>query len=80
MERSEAPWTPEEVESLNHFQECGFFHEFTGHREDDGSQVTLIATPNGWVEKEGGPIVQTWAHKFMTDGSWRTMIPAWVKQ
>lgn len=63
---SHAPWSPEEVESLNGFQRCGFMHEFTG-----GKGETLIATSTGWVESQGGPVVQTWAHKFMVDGGWR---------
>jgi hypothetical protein len=40
-------------------------HPFTSEEN-----ITLIATPAGWVEIEGGPIVQTWAHDFMLDWSW----------
>jgi hypothetical protein len=71
VSHSEAPWTDAEVTSLNGFQHCGYAHPFTaGHRQPNGDEVVLIATNAGWIEHEGGPIVQAWAHKFMTDGSW----------
>lgn len=61
-----APWLEDEVQSLNDYQNAGFVHPFTGP-----SGGILIATKDGWIEKPGGPIVQDWAHKFMTNGSWR---------
>lgn len=64
-----APWTSEQVENLNEYQVSGFFHPFTSM---DG--LTLIATEAGWVEEAGGRVVQDWAHKWMADGSWRTML------
>jgi hypothetical protein len=60
-----APWTPEQVKALNEYQEAGYVHPFM----NDG--VILIATPEGWVEKEGGPVTQTWAHDFMASDNWR---------
>jgi hypothetical protein len=69
MNRVFAPWTAEEVVSLNDYQACDFFHEFTG---TDG--VVLIATSGGWIEKEGGPVVQDWAYDFMANGSWRETV------
>jgi hypothetical protein len=54
----EAPWTEDQVESLNGFQTCGFVHPFTGSQGPDGERFVLIATLDGWVEREGGPIVQ----------------------
>jgi hypothetical protein len=69
MERVEAPWTDDQVASLNAYQEAGFVHPFT--YGDGADQVDLIATTSGWVAKEGGPVVQTWAHMFMADWSWR---------
>ncbi len=64
-EISHAPWSDEEVESLQGYQECGYYHEFTG------TAGSLIPTTMGWVEAKDGPIVQTWAHKGMTNGSWK---------
>lgn len=71
MERVEAPWTQEQVDSLNGYQQAGCFHPFTGERKANGDQVDLIATPEGWVEVAGGPVVQTWAYRAMTDGAWK---------
>lgn len=65
--KSYAPWTPEEVANLNAWQTAGFVHPFTWG--DAEKQVDLIATPDGWVAEEGGPVVQNWAHLFMVDGS-----------
>lgn len=71
MSDSNAPWTDEEVASLNAYQESGVMHPFTGTRKPDGGETVLIATKEGWVESEGGPIVQTWAHGWMADWSWK---------
>jgi len=89
MDRSEAPWTDEQVASLNAYQKAGYVHPFTssprpcdcGGSSELGMQhaetcnrseggIDLIATKDGWVEWLGGPVVQNWAHKFMTDWSW----------
>jgi hypothetical protein len=61
-----APWTDEQVRSLNAYQKAGYVHPFTS-----SSGSNLIATKAGWVEREGGPIVQRWAHEFMLDWSWK---------
>jgi hypothetical protein len=65
-----APWTQDQVASLNSYQASGRFHPFTGERGPKGEETALIATKEGWVEKDGGPVVQTWAHQFMTDWTW----------
>lgn len=66
VNRSDAPWTDDQVASLNGYQNAGYVHPFT-----IGNGHNLIATPAGWVEVEGGPVVQTWAHEFMTNWSWQ---------
>ncbi len=69
MKRVEAPWTDDQVKSLNAYQNAGYLHPFTfGSGE---KQVDLIATKEGWVAQVDGPVVQTWAHEFMADWSWR---------
>lgn len=73
--RSEAPWTAEQVESLNAFQNHGMFHPFTGKRKPNGDKTVLIATPEGWRETPEGPVVQTWAHDFMENGEWKKNFP-----
>jgi hypothetical protein len=64
-------WTKDQVESLNAYQKAHVFHPFTGKRKPDGSETILIATLEGWVEEEGGPVVQDWAHSFMMDWTWK---------
>lgn len=70
MNKVDAPWTFSQVISLNAYQASGRFHPFTGKRKENGDETVLIATPAGWIETPGGPIVQTWAHEFMADWSW----------
>jgi len=70
MERVNAPWTADQVESLNAYQKCDRVPHFTGKRGPDGEKTYLIATKDGWVEKPGGPVVQTWAHAFMANWNW----------
>ena len=70
-EKVVAPWTVKQVNSLNGYQRSGAGHPFTGKRTNGGQEVILIATEKGWVEKEGGPVVQDWAHEPMADFSWR---------
>ena len=66
MNRVEAPWSPDQVASLNAYQQAGYVHPFTSASGPD-----LIATEAGWVEQPNGPVVQDWAHEFMTDWSWQ---------
>lgn len=61
-----APFTDDQVASLNAYQTAGYVHPFTGAAGGD-----LFATRDGWIEKPGGSVVQTWAHEFMGDWSWR---------
>lgn len=77
-----APFIPEQVESLNGFQNARCFHPFTcgGDRMDDahrayrsehgGDYGQLIAREDGWF----CPVCdyrQDWAHVFMAGGEWR---------
>jgi hypothetical protein len=66
-----APWTNDEVASLNAYQSSMDYHPFTG-RDESGKKVVLIATPSGWVTSPGGPIVQDWAHGWMANWSWKS--------
>lgn len=65
----EAPWTDEQVTALNHYQQDGHGHPFTGKRYPDGTERILIATNLGWIAEEGGPVIQTWAWEFMAKSS-----------
>lgn len=71
-----APFTVEQVNSLNDFQRSGRFHPFTcaiGPRSlhSDGDGV-LVAVRAGWMCPDDG-YTQDWAHRFMADGSWRDL-------
>lgn len=71
-----APWTPEEVVSLNGYQESGVFHPFTCG--NDACRRDLIATEKGWI-CEGCLYTQDWAHLFMLNDSWRPSAEMMVK-
>lgn len=70
-----APFTPEQVERLNAFQQAGRIHPFTCCSDGPADQCErrlrkseglLIATPEGWV-CPCGAYRQTWAHGFMAN-------------
>lgn len=71
LDMCNAPWDVDQVESLNAYQHCGYAHPFTGEYNVDGERFVLIATRDGWVEQESGPIVQTWAHPRMANWGWK---------
>lgn len=70
-----APFTPDQVESLNAYQVSGVFHEFTcGSDEAHENEFNppLIAAEGGWVCS--APLcdyTQDWAHGAMADWSWK---------
>jgi hypothetical protein len=57
-----APWTPEQVDALNRWQQDKQVHPFTCG--GDECRATLYATPDGWRCPMCG-YTQTWAHQFM---------------
>jgi hypothetical protein len=65
MSKAFAPFAPDEVESLNAFQQDGHFHEFTCPSGD-----VLVANENGWTCPTC-KYTQNWAHDFMKDWSWK---------
>jgi hypothetical protein len=68
-------FTPDEVKSLNEYQQAGYFHPFTcgGNRTDekhlDGEGI-LVATENGW-ECPYCSFRQDWAHESMKNWNWK---------
>lgn len=73
MEKLTTPFSNEQVENLNKFQQSGMFHPFTCcsagsaekcERRNGLSEGVLIATPEGWV-CPCGEYKQNWAHDFM---------------
>lgn len=75
---SYAPWTDEEVKSLNDYQASGYFHPFTcpnrgddPHRDRDGEDTgQLVADKEGFICRDC-MYEQKWAWGWMADGSWR---------
>ena len=67
----QAPFTAEQVASLNGYQRSGTFHEFTcGNDECPVVHATLVAAEDGW-HCPSCTYTQDWAHNWMADGSWR---------
>jgi hypothetical protein len=79
-----APWTAEQVKSLNGFQTESGMHPFTcGNNRTDAAHLAyaeqhggdwgeLVATPKGWVcPAPGCDYTQDWADEYMTSGRWR---------
>jgi len=74
METIKKPFTQEQVDNLNHYQNEGKFHPFTCcggdkntpncQRNAGTSEGVLIATVDGWV-CPCGEYKQDWAHDFM---------------
>lgn len=63
-----APWTPEQVENLNRFQQQGGMHPFTCGNDQHGVNVVLMAHRDGWhCSDPGCSYRQDWAHAFMAD-------------
>ncbi|MBI2595646.1 hypothetical protein HYW46_02830 [Candidatus Daviesbacteria bacterium] len=65
-----APFTSEQVEALNFYQQSGVWHPFTcgyPHKGLDFSP-TLTAADDGWYcEISGCNYTQNWAHSAMAD-------------
>jgi hypothetical protein len=66
-----APWTDDQVSSLNAFQDAGVFHPFTcgGCSNRDG----LVAQNDGWHCPDCD-YSQTWAHYWTADWSWVSLM------
>lgn len=66
-ERVKTPWTAQQVEALNAYQQLGYVHEFTCPNEhgEPGAYI-LRAAPDGW-HCPRCDYAQDWAHDFMTD-------------
>lgn len=68
-------FTPEQVKSLNEYQQARVMHPFTcgGNRTDekhlDGEGI-LLATEDGWICPYCD-YKQNWAHDWMKDGTWQ---------
>jgi hypothetical protein len=65
-----APFTDEQVKSLNDYQSSGVFHDFTCGNCGNA----LHASNDGWhCSTPGCDYAQDWAHSWMADDNWRKM-------
>lgn len=64
------PWTVEQVQNLNEYQQSGMFHPYTCGT--DTCRADLIAEESGWRCPECG-YTQNWCLSFMADGAWRKL-------
>lgn len=70
LSRIVAPWTKEQVDALNNYQQGYGVHPYTCARAHL-RQTPLVATTNGW--KCSSPLcdyTQSWAHSFMAEKGW----------
>lgn len=70
-----APWTEDQVASLNAYQVSGVFHPFTGNNDllPFGVDDVLVAQEDGWHSTADASYRQTWAWGWMADWSWRSL-------
>ena len=69
---SRAPWTPEEVQLLNEFQDVKPMHPFTcgeGKSDAHDHEVILVAQEDGWHCPEC-EYIQDWCWPWMASGEW----------
>lgn len=68
IEQVRAPFTDDQVESLNNFQAARLMHPFTC----GVCREPLFATVAGWVcPTFQCPYTQAWAHGFMANWTWK---------
>lgn len=74
MRFTQAPFEPEQVESINGFQEAGLMHPFTCPCDHHDESV-LVATVDAMVcPDDDCEYRQSWVHDFMADGSWSDIL------
>ena len=66
---TKAPWTPDQVESLNAYQKSGVRHPFTCGAPGCGAD--LVASVHGWACPQCNLWTQDWCHGWMADWSWK---------
>lgn len=75
MAQIQAPFTPDQVDSLNVYQNAGLMHPFTCGNNSDH---LLVAREDGWFCPECD-YRQYWAHDWMTNWKWSGMVRQMVK-
>ena len=75
MSKVNAPFTPDQVKSLNEYQESGVMHPFTGNNDilPGMEEDILVAEEDGWHSLHDPEYFQDWAHHWMADWSWKQL-------
>ena len=71
---TKAPFTAEQVESINAFQHAGIFHPFTCGVDD--CRHDLVAEPDG-MRCPKCDYRQDWVHDFMANWAWKPPAEDW---
>jgi len=73
-----APFSEDQVKSLNEYQTSGCFHEFTcGNTK---CRDALVASETGWKCPTCGFDDQKWAWSWMTDWRWKELYVPKLKE
>lgn len=68
--KKEAPFTEDEIASLNEYQDSGYMHPFTCVC---GGHTNLVATKDGWICNKCA-YKQNWCHNFMANWGWKELM------
>jgi hypothetical protein len=70
--KAQAPYTSDQIASLNGYQLARVMHPFTCGNEHNPHRPDLVAHEDGWhCPVKGCGYRQDWAHAFMADWTWR---------
>jgi hypothetical protein len=71
----EAPFTEDQINSLNEFQKSRVMHPFTGGNEllPGNEEDILVAKEDGWISLNDPDYHQNWAWSWMADWSWKEL-------
>ena len=73
-----APWTLEQVASINGYQQSGAFHEFTCPFSDDHAAGRVLVAVENALGCPSCAYVQFWVWNWMADWEWR-QYESWLR-
>lgn len=72
LAKAQAPFTDDQILSLNEYQSSGVFHEFTCGGEN--CREAMVAQRDGWVCPTCGYNKQNWAWEWMANWGWKSSV------
>ena len=76
-----APWTDDQVKSLNAYQTEGIGHDFTCGNTRHKKSFSLFAMNDGWhCMSPKCQYTQQWAWTWMANWSWKKAKEEWYKE